>query len=126
MSKELHHLFNAIRTDHLNQVEVAIKDNQSLINTKDDKGNTSLIIAAEHGNTGIVNTLVKHGAHLNYQTPEKKQTALMIAVQFGNIDTAKYLVENGADITLVDSQKKTALDYAQQQQNQLLIKILQS
>jgi hypothetical protein len=121
MSQELHHLFNAIRQDKLEQVKVAIKDNKALVNTKDDKNNTPLIVAAEHGNTGIVNALVKHGAHVNYQIPEKKLTPLMVAVQKGNVDTVNYLLENGADKTIVDALGNTALEYAKQQKKQDLI-----
>ncbi len=125
MSRKLHHLFDAIREDKLDQVKVAIRDNQSLINAQDEKGTTPLIVAAEHGNTGIVNALVKNGAHVNYQMPEKKLTALIVAVQKGNVDTVNYLLENDADKTLVDAQGNTALEYAKQQKKQDLIDALE-
>lgn len=111
MSQKLHHLFKAITDGHLSQVEVAIKNDQELINKTDDHGLTALIVAAQHSNNDMINALVRHGAHINWQTPQL-QTALMIAAQKGNLDMVKYLVKNGADVHRVDKQGKTAIAYA--------------
>lgn len=126
MSKELHHLFNAITKKDLKQIHVAIKDNQSLINAKDDKGNTALTIAADHGNVEAVNTLVKHGAHINYQIPGKLFTPLMLAVTKGHNEVVKYLLINGADKNIVDAHGKTALDHAQEGKKQPIIDLFKS
>lgn len=125
MSKELQHLFKVINEDHIEQLNAALKHDRLLANAKDDKGNSALIVAAEHGNTGIVNSLIKHGAHINYKTPEKLFTPLMAAVQKGNLDTVKYLLENGADKTITDSHGNTALWYAEQNKQQNIIDLLQ-
>lgn len=125
MSKELYHLFQAIQDDKLDQVKVAIKDHRALINATDDKGKTALYIAAEHGMIDAVNTLVKHGAHINHQVGKTLYTPLIIAVIKGNIEVVKYLIENGADIHVTDAHGKTALMYAQDNNLQKIITLLQ-
>lgn len=125
MSKELHHLFKAIKEHRLEQAKEAIKKDQALVNTKDDKGCTALIVAAEFGTTGIIDYLLKHGAHINYQMPPHLYTPLIIAVKAGKADHVKYLLDSAADFNCVDSQGKNALWHAQQQKQQDSITLLQ-
>jgi ankyrin repeat protein len=125
MSKELHHLFKAIKEHKLDQVKVAIKKDHALVNTKDDKGHTALIIAAEYGTSGIIDDLLKHGAHINYQVPPHLYTPLIIAVRAGQFDIVKYLLDHGADIDSNDAQGKNALWHAQENKQQDSIKLLE-
>lgn len=125
MSKALIHVFQAIKEHHLEQLKAAIKNDQSLVNLKDDKGNTALTIAAEYGTTGIIDYLLKHGAHINYQIPPHHYTPLIIAIRAGRKDIVKYLLESNADINKVDDQGKTALWHAEQKNIQDIINLLQ-
>lgn len=125
MSKELHHLFKAIKEHRQEQVKAAVKNDQALVNAKDDKGHTALIIAAEYGTTGIIDDLLKHGAHINYQAPHHLYTPLIIAVRAGQIDIAKYLLDHGAKSESVDAQGNNALWHAQQNNQQGIIRFLQ-
>jgi ankyrin repeat protein len=125
MSKELHHLFQAIKEHRLEQVKAAIKNDQSLVNLKDDKGNIALIVAAEYGTTGIIDYLLKHDAHINYQLPPHHYTPLIVGIRAGRKDIVKYLLESGADINKVDDQDRNALWHAQQSQQQEIIDLLQ-
>ncbi len=125
MSKELHHLFKAIKEHRLEQVKVAIKNDQAIVNAKDDKGHTALIVAAEFGTTGIIDDLLKHGAHINYQLSPHLYTPLIIAIRAGQADIVKYLLDMGADVGSVDAQGKNALWHAQQQKQQKIIAMLQ-
>jgi ankyrin repeat protein len=125
MSKETLHLFTAIKEKRLEQVKVALKNDQSLVNTKDSKGMTPLLLAAQGPDADIVDALIKHGAHINYQQPEKGSTALMLAAQNARLHIVKYLIARGADIMMKDNHGKTALDYAQQSKNKDLIELLE-
>ena len=124
MSKELHHIFKAIKEHRLEQIKAAIKNDQSLVNLKDDKGYTALIVAAETGTTGIIDYLLKHGAHINYQVPPHLYTPLIIAVRAGRKDLVKYLLDSGADANSADAQGKTALWHAQEHKQQDIINLL--
>ncbi len=125
MSKELMHLFKAIKDHHLGQVKIAIVHDKSLVNTKDDKGNVSLLVAAEYGNENIIDALVKHGAHINYQLPIKLHTALILAAKAGNFANVDYLLKHGADVNKTDEHGKTALSYAQENKQQKIIDLLE-
>jgi ankyrin repeat protein len=125
MSKELHHLFKAIKEHRQEQVKVAIKNDQAMVNAKDDKGHTALIVAAEFGTTGIIDDLLKHGAHINYQLSPHLYTPLIIAIRAGHADIVKYLLDMGADVGSVDAQGKNALWHAQQQKQQKIIAMVQ-
>ena len=125
MHKELHHLFKAIKEHKLDQVKVAIKNEQSIVNYKDDKGQTALTEAAEYGTTAIIDHLVKHGAHIDYQLPPHNFTPLIIALNAGQFDNAKYLIDAGASKHALDVEGKNALWHAQKNKNQDIIILLQ-
>lgn len=125
MSKELHHLFKAIKEHRIEQIKVVLKDHQALVNTKDDKGYTALAIAAECGTTGILDELLKHGAHINHQAPPKLYTPLMLAVRSNRFDLVKYLLRHDANATLTDTEGNTALWHAQHHGYQDIIALLQ-
>lgn len=125
MSKELLHLFSAIKQEHLDQVKVAIKHHPSLVNMKDDKGNTALLIAAQGKTTDILDTLIKHHASVNYQHPKSGQTALMLAAQNGRLENAKYLLKHDANAAIIDAHGKTVADYAKESNNKDLIALFE-
>ena len=125
MSQELHHLFKAIKEDRHEQVKVALENDQSLANAKDNKGTTALMIAAETGNTGALDLLLRHNAHINYQFPEKGSIALMLAALNGNIDAVKFLLKWNAKVDVKDAQGQTAADYARQGNHQNIVDLLQ-
>jgi ankyrin repeat protein len=109
MSKELHHLFKAIKDKHLEQVKDILRHHQSLVNHKDDKGKTAIIVAAQYGNSAIVDNLIKAGAHIEYQFKcglgDKNEgysgycelTPLMIALYEKNDEAFQCLLKSGAN-----------------------------
>lgn len=125
MSKELHHLFKAIKEHRIMQVKEAVKRDQDLVNKKDDKEQIALTVAAEYGTSGIIDDLLRHGAHINYQLPPHLYTPLIIAIRAGQKDNVKYLLDHDADVHSVDAQGKDALWHAQQQKSQDIITLVQ-
>ncbi len=88
--------------------------------------NMPLMIAAWHGNINIVKLLVENGAFVNQQDKKNGFTALMKVI-FNNKDVSvvKYLLNHGADVNILSfHDKKTALDYACDKKNRILIDIL--
>lgn len=88
--------------------------------------NMPLMIAAWHGHLNLVKLLVENGAFINQQDKKNGFTALMKAI-FNKEDSliVEYLLEHGADKHILSfHDKKTALDYAYDKKNTVLIELL--
>ena len=88
--------------------------------------NMPLMIAAWHGHLNIVKLLVENGAFVNQQDKKNGFTALMKAIfNDKDVSVVKYLLNHGADVNILSfHDKKTALDYACDKKNRILIDIL--
>lgn len=69
----------------------------------------ALCWAAAAGHLEIVQTLVKHGAHVNAKTGEKEQP-LYSAAANGHLKVVQWLVKQGANVNVRNNENKTALD----------------
>ena len=86
------------------------------VNARDRHGQTALMLAAHHGHSALVETLVVHGADLDI-TAKYHLSALMLAVIAGHTNIARLLVRAGADLSIRGSGApgfagKTASDLA--------------
>ncbi|KKF96576.1 hypothetical protein CFO_g1088 [Ceratocystis platani] len=59
--------------------------------------------------SAVIETLIKAGAAVNFQTPRLQMTPLMLAIREKRPDVVKALVLNGADVDLVDAYDTSAL-----------------
>jgi ankyrin repeat protein len=97
------------------------------VNTPADTGITALHIAAMKGNTDIVKTLLEHGANPNAVVAsgsEKSSTPLMAAAMCGDVEALKLLLDKGAEVNAKDGNGWVALDFAAEQTNLEVLKIL--
>lgn len=83
------------------------------INAHDEYGTALLHRLAFTGTSDVVAYAIKHGARINMQNFDGV-TPLMLAAQAGRKDTVLTLITYGADVTLIDCDKETAVDYAEQ------------
>lgn len=90
-----------------------------------NKGDTSIMWAAESGKTKAVLLLHKAGAKINARN-DGKMTALMLAAWEGHSNTVTQILKLGANPKLKDSFGRTALDYAELEGHRKVIKILSS
>ncbi|GFG35013.1 hypothetical protein Cfor_01115 [Coptotermes formosanus] len=67
------------------------------LDATDEWGNTALHVAARHGNSEMVDTLLRNGADINAMDG-CGETALHIAGRDGNQDTVVMLMKHGADL----------------------------
>ncbi len=81
------------------------------INTKNDYGDTVLMLAAARGYKDVVELLVASGAKVNINN-NINRTALMQASSKGHIDIVRLLIAAGADINISDIMGATALSLA--------------
>ena len=82
--------------------------NSSLINYKDEQGQTALHYAADEGNLKIVEIIIKSNADLNSRS-NIKRTPLHISCNHGYFDISKLLIENGALINVQDNERNTPI-----------------
>lgn len=67
------------------------------LNSIDDRGNTVLIVAAEHNRTDVVSYLLKNNVNVHYVKNEGV-TALSVAANNEHVACVEILIENGAII----------------------------
>lgn len=106
---------HAIQIDHSGLVTQMIKNGANVNEpSQSDKNpyNTPLMIAAWNGNLKLVNYLIENGACINQQDKGNGFTALIKATFQNHADVVKCLIDNNADRTICSFEKKTALDYA--------------
>lgn len=93
------------------------------IESKSQRGNTPLIIAAYSGNAETVEYLCERGANVNAQG-ENGATALINAAYYNFYDVAEILVKYGANKNIKDIYGNTALSYASQLEHPRMFSLL--
>lgn len=81
---------------------------QESLETRDIRGRTPLIVAAEEGNAEEVRNLVGKGARID-AGDDCNWTAMMRAAAGGHNDILEYLLDNGADIDHLEKTGYSAL-----------------
>ena len=103
--------FGAIRNGNLDQVRSLLEANSKLINAKDGRGSTPLVLATYYNQEAIAKLLLEQGAAIN-ATDGSDNTALMGVCFKGYFDLAKLLLEAGAEVNHRNSMGATSLIYA--------------
>ena len=73
------------------------KDKNNNLTFQQNAGTTALMIACCHGNTDILQLLIKHNANLNLQT-NSRWTGLMYTTILGDPNTTNTLLKHKADV----------------------------
>jgi ankyrin repeat protein len=79
------------------------------IDSRDSKGNTLLLAAAQNGNKRIAKLALRKGADINLRNLTG-QTALHFAFTYGFEDLGNYLISKGADDTLTNAEGLTCYE----------------
>lgn len=93
-------LLQAVEADDLRAAEELIKQGTP-VNVRDSSGLTPLMIAAGHGNAGMVRLLLDGGADLFTVERRAGTSALHKACQGGSVEVVRLLVEAGAFVDWV-------------------------
>jgi ankyrin repeat protein len=115
-------LILAVYNDAKDAAELLLSLNAD-VNAQDLSGNTALMGAAFKGLPEMAGLLLRHKADVN-KTNYNQASPLTFAATFGQLEIARQLLLHGADKTLQDSRGKTALDYAEIQENSAMIELL--
>lgn len=111
-------IYTAAMLGDAEKVSNFLDESPKLVNGNGVHGISLLFHAALSGNVALAEMLLERG---NTQSPDQP---LLAAAMYGRIEMAKWLLERGADKTTTNFRDQTALDIAQQQQNDPLIALL--
>ena len=99
------HFFPALRHNKVAQVEDSLAAGFA-IDTRDEHGNTALIVSCQNGHKRLAKLCLKYGANPD-ATNHQGNTALHYAVSYGYQAMAKYIISHGGDDTIMNLQGKT-------------------
>lgn len=116
-------LFYAIRSEDLNSVKEILKKDKSLINVKDQRGSSPLLLATYYGFEDITDYILSLNPDLN-EKDGSGNTALMGVCFKGHESIAEKLIKSGADVNVTNSTGGTALHFAAMFNKVNLVKLL--
>ena len=116
-------LHEASRNEHADIVKLLI-DKGMDVNIEGDCNETALHEASRNGHTDTVQLLIDNGADIESKELSDDQTPLHWSSQDGHIDSVRLLLDKGADVNAKNKNGQTALDFAQAQKNEDIVKLL--
>jgi uncharacterized protein len=111
------------RNGNIERIETELNHGFS-IETKNQRGDTPLIVAAYSNKPDTVEYLCKKGADVNAKN-YNGATALIYAAYYNLLDVAKVLVKYNADKSIKDRYGNTPLSYASQFEYTRMISLLE-
>lgn len=94
------------------------------VNARDSNGFTALLFAARNGHADTVKLLLAGGADVNAKSELLGYTALMSAITSAKIIIIKDLLDAGADVNARNDDGITALSFAEELGDTLIIRLL--
>jgi ankyrin repeat protein len=101
-----------------------LSDHPTIIDSRDGKGDTALIIAINRGDSDWTAFLLNKGADPNLASSKSGDTPLMAAARIGFQDAAEWLVSLGAKVDGTNRQGETPLIIAVQLRQVPMIRFL--
>lgn len=96
------------------------------IEVRDSQGRTALIFAASGPYPDTVELLLEKEADPNVVDNEEGWSPLMFAAAEGHFEVVEILLDFGADVSLKDKDGETAIDFARNNNNEQVAKLLES
>jgi uncharacterized protein len=107
----------AVRTDDSSKALGLLKARPTLINARDAKGDTVLIVAIATRNDSWTPYLLRQGANPNLASTRNGDTPLIAAVRAGYLDAVEWLIGLNAKVDAANRMGETPLIVAVQQRN---------
>ena len=115
-------IFELARRGSVQEVQAIAKETPAVLNAKDQRGSTPLILACYYNNIEVVSYLIQNVDDINGST--KDGSPLMAAAVKGYNSIAQLLLDAGADPMIEDMNNTTALHYAAMFKNHELAQLL--
>ena len=80
------------------------------MNAQNNDGWAPLRVAAIHGRSDVVQTLLEKGMDVNAEN-NRGETALHVAARYGKSDVVRTLIDKGADVNAENNRGETALQH---------------
>jgi len=115
----------AILTGNSN-IAIYLVRNGADVNQKTGAGSSPPLLAAQEGQLAVLEALADAGADLEAPGGRFEITPIALASLRNHADVVKFLVDQGVDVAVPDVDGDTALDLAERQGYQDIVRILQS
>ncbi|XP_002741541.2 transient receptor potential cation channel subfamily A member 1-like [Saccoglossus kowalevskii] len=119
-------LWQAIRVGKISIVNKCLEDENTSVNSKDERGMSALHYAAYYDRHDTAKLLLQRGAVVDPLTPENKMTPLHIAAKQNCVSAAKVLLNFNADAHARDIKGSVPLHIAARQGREEFTKVLLS
>ena len=113
----------AVRKDDTPKAMQLLRDHPTLVNARDPKGDTALLIATRRGDRDWTGTLLNAGADVDAAARDG-DTPLIAASRIGFIDAIEWLTKLGAKLNAANKLGETALIIAVQVRNTRAVRAL--
>ncbi len=114
----------AVAQGNLVLVNAILERDETLLNSKDERGCPLLWIAAEHGHAAVAKLLIDQGAPLEFADDEASKTPLWTAAAKGHFLIIQLLADAGARLNPGDLEGRTPLCVAAENGNEELVILL--
>ena len=115
-------IFELARRGSVQEVKAVVKETPNVLNAKDQRGSTPLVLACYYNNIDIVRYIIQNIDDVNGTT--KDGSPLMASAVKGYNAISELLIAAGADVNLQDANQTTALHYAVMFKNYDLVLML--
>ena len=115
-------IFELARRGSVQEVKAVVKETPNVLNAKDQRGSTPLVLACYYNNIDIVRYIIQNIDDVNGTT--KDGSPLMASAVKGYNAISKLLITAGTDVNLQDANQTTALHYAVMFKNYDLVLML--
>ncbi|KAH1024545.1 hypothetical protein HUJ05_004010 [Dendroctonus ponderosae] len=119
-------LHYAINSGSVEMIEYLIENfgRELSVNQNDKNGFSCLHKAVARGDSNMVRFLMRKGVNINVLAGRHRQSPLHIAAKMGHHCMMRTLIEAGCNVNSLDSEDRTALNYAVRQSDEEAVRIL--